>query len=63
MFVWGTCTMCLGATNNYASVTTVRFLLGVFEAGLFPGLLCFTFILVFHLCRRAGLFSDLLVQE
>ncbi|KAF4464139.1 tartrate transporter [Fusarium albosuccineum] len=38
MFSWGTITMCLGAANSYASVTVLRFLLGVFEAGLFPGL-------------------------
>ncbi|KAL6794459.1 major facilitator superfamily domain-containing protein [Trichoderma sp. SZMC 28012] len=38
MFCWGTITMCMGATNSFASVTAVRFLLGVFEAGLFPGL-------------------------
>lgn len=38
MLSWGACTMGLGGTHNYASVTVVRFLLGVFEAGLFPGL-------------------------
>lgn len=38
MFCWGVITMCMGATNSFASVTAVRFLLGVFEAGLFPGL-------------------------
>jgi sugar phosphate permease len=38
MFCWGVTTMCMGATNSFASVTGVRFLLGVFEAGLFPGL-------------------------
>ncbi|EEU35201.1 uncharacterized protein NECHADRAFT_102106 [Fusarium vanettenii 77-13-4] len=38
MFSWGTITMCLGAAHNYGSVTAMRFLLGVFEAGLFPGL-------------------------
>ncbi|KAK9770407.1 putative Major facilitator superfamily domain-containing protein [Seiridium cardinale] len=38
MFAWGACTMGLGGVHNYASVTVVRFLLGVFEAGLFPGL-------------------------
>ncbi|RSL40128.1 hypothetical protein CEP53_013572 [Fusarium sp. AF-6] len=38
MFSWGTITMCLGAAHNYGSVTALRFLLGVFEAGLFPGL-------------------------
>ncbi|KAI4595339.1 hypothetical protein KJ359_007014 [Pestalotiopsis sp. 9143b] len=38
MFSWGAITMGLGGTTSYASVTVVRFLLGVFEAGLFPGL-------------------------
>ncbi|KAF5027615.1 hypothetical protein F66182_286 [Fusarium sp. NRRL 66182] len=34
MFSWGTVTTCLGAANSYASVTVLRFLLG-----LFPGLI------------------------
>lgn len=38
MFVWGSLTMCLGGTNSFGSVTAVRFLLGISEAGLFPGL-------------------------
>ncbi|KAJ6492885.1 putative MFS transporter [Mycena vitilis] len=38
MFSWGALTMGLGGTKSYAAVTVVRFLLGVFEAGLFPGL-------------------------
>jgi MFS family permease len=38
MFAWGTITMCLGSAQSYATVTVLRFLLGVFEAGLFPGL-------------------------
>ncbi|KAI8966145.1 MFS general substrate transporter [Daldinia sp. FL1419] len=38
MFAWGALTMGLGGVRSYASVTVVRFLLGVFEAGLFPGL-------------------------
>ncbi|KAI1376546.1 MFS general substrate transporter [Hypoxylon crocopeplum] len=38
MFSWGALTMGLGGVHSYASVTVVRFLLGVFEAGLFPGL-------------------------
>lgn len=38
MFSWGAVTMCLGATSSFAGVTTVRFILGMFEAGLFPGL-------------------------
>jgi MFS family permease len=38
MFCWGALTMGLGGVNSFATVTVVRFLLGVFEAGLFPGL-------------------------
>ena len=38
MFMWGTFTMCLGACNTFSQVSAVRFLLGMAEAGLFPGL-------------------------
>ncbi|KAK1955831.1 MFS general substrate transporter [Colletotrichum sublineola] len=38
MFSWGAVTIGLGGATNGATVTGVRFLLGVFEAGLFPGL-------------------------
>lgn len=38
MFGWGALTVGLGGVHSYAAVTVVRFLLGVFEAGLFPGL-------------------------
>jgi MFS family permease len=38
MFSWGACTIGLGGSKNFATVTAVRFLLGMFEAGLFPGL-------------------------
>ncbi|PSS12920.1 hypothetical protein M430DRAFT_262591 [Amorphotheca resinae ATCC 22711] len=38
MFSWGAITMGLGGTHNFAGVTAVRFILGMFEAGLFPGL-------------------------
>jgi len=38
MFSWGAITIGLGGTNNFAGITAVRFLLGMFEAGLFPGL-------------------------
>ena len=41
MLCWGTMTMCLGAASSFASVTALRFLLGMFEAGLFPGLVYF----------------------
>ncbi|KAK5992601.1 MFS transporter prlL [Cladobotryum mycophilum] len=39
MFCWGAITMSMGGTHSFATVTAVRFLLGVFEAGLFPGLI------------------------
>lgn len=38
MFSWGAITIGLGGVQNAAGVTAVRFILGVFEAGLFPGL-------------------------
>ncbi|KAJ3787504.1 MFS transporter [Lentinula aff. detonsa] len=41
MFSWGAMTMCLGAATSFSSLTAVRFLLGMFEAGLFPGLVYF----------------------
>jgi MFS family permease len=38
MFSWGAITIGLGGVQAFWSVTFARFLLGVFEAGLFPGL-------------------------
>lgn len=44
MLGWGLMTMLLGAVHNFAGLVALRFLLGVFEAGLFPGLIyCLTF--------------------
>lgn len=37
MLSWGAITMGLGGAHTYAQVTGIRFLLGVMEAGLFPG--------------------------
>lgn len=37
MLSWGAITMGLGGAHNYGQVTGIRFLLGVMEAGLFPG--------------------------
>lgn len=34
---FGTCCMCIGFVQNYGGLVATRFLLGVFEAGLFPG--------------------------
>ncbi|KAL2812778.1 major facilitator superfamily domain-containing protein [Aspergillus cavernicola] len=38
MISWGATTIGLGGAKSYAQVTGIRFLLGVTEAGLFPGL-------------------------
>lgn len=44
MFGWGVMTMVLGAVHNFGGLVAVRFLLGMFEAGLFPGIVyCLTF--------------------
>ena len=44
MVGWGAMTMLIAATRNYAGLVVTRFLLGVFEAGLFPGIVyCLTF--------------------
>ncbi|KAG8741284.1 hypothetical protein FRC10_003032 [Ceratobasidium sp. 414] len=41
MFSWGSLTIGMGGVQSYGSLTAVRFLLGAFEAGLFPGLVYF----------------------
>ncbi|KAK3314362.1 major facilitator superfamily domain-containing protein [Apodospora peruviana] len=38
MFSWGAITMGLGGVQSFPAMATTRFLLGMFEAGLFPGL-------------------------
>ncbi|KAK3384884.1 major facilitator superfamily domain-containing protein [Podospora didyma] len=38
MFSWGAITIGLGGVQDFAATAAVRFLLGMFEAGLFPGL-------------------------
>ncbi len=44
MIAWGGITMLVAATRNYAGLVVTRFLLGVFEAGVFPGIIyCLTF--------------------
>jgi len=44
MLGWGAMTMVIGAVHNFAGLVVVRFLLGAFEAGLFPGMVyCLTF--------------------
>ncbi|CAK4029530.1 high-affinity nicotinic acid transporter [Lecanosticta acicola] len=39
MITWGIISMCQGATQNYGSMLAVRFLLGLAEAGYYPGVL------------------------
>jgi len=38
MFSWGALTMILGSVSNFGGLAAVRFLLGAFEAALFPGM-------------------------
>ncbi|EJD47910.1 MFS general substrate transporter [Auricularia subglabra TFB-10046 SS5] len=37
MFFWGVIMMCQGLITNYGGLVSMRVLLGLFEAGLFPG--------------------------
>lgn len=41
MFSWGSLTMILASVSNFGGLAAVRFLLGAFEAGLFPGMVYF----------------------
>ncbi|KAI0374113.1 MFS general substrate transporter [Pilatotrama ljubarskyi] len=44
MFGWGAMTIIIAASRNFAGLVALRFLLGAFEAGLFPGIVyCLTF--------------------
>lgn len=44
MFGWGAMTMILSAVKGVSGLVAVRFFLGAFEAGLFPGMIyCLTF--------------------
>lgn len=37
ILLWGACTVGLGLITNYEGLLAMRFLLGIFEAGLYPG--------------------------
>ncbi|KAL0077200.1 major facilitator superfamily domain-containing protein [Phycomyces blakesleeanus] len=41
MFLWGIVACCHAGVKNYAGLMTLRFFLGFFEAGFFPGVLFF----------------------
>src|SRR5512140_1363910 len=38
MFLWGIVNMCMGFVHSYAALVALRVLLGVFEAGVLPGI-------------------------
>lgn len=38
-FLWGTVTACMAAVTNKAGLLSLRFLLGVFDSGMYPGTL------------------------
>ncbi|KAM4055875.1 major facilitator superfamily protein [Hirsutella rhossiliensis] len=42
MFIWGIVNMCMGFVRSYGALVTLRFLLGVFEAGVLPGIIYVT---------------------
>ncbi|PIA91014.1 putative transporter [Cercospora beticola] len=37
MILWGICMTCMGLVHNFSGLAAARFFLGMFEAGLFPG--------------------------
>ncbi|KAF2459333.1 major facilitator superfamily protein [Lineolata rhizophorae] len=39
MFVWGIINMCMGFVKTYQALVALRFFLGVFEAGVLPGII------------------------
>ena len=42
MFCWGIVNMCMGFIHSYSALVALRFLLGVFEAGVIPGIIYLT---------------------
>ncbi|KAK4149865.1 high-affinity nicotinic acid transporter [Chaetomidium leptoderma] len=42
MFCWGIVNMCMGFVHSYAALVALRVLLGVFEAGVLPGIVYIT---------------------
>jgi MFS family permease len=72
MIAWGICTVCLGVTQNYTGLLVVRIILGIAEAGLYPGVAYYLTMwycvdemairqgLFFSAASMAGAFSGLL---
>lgn len=42
MFLWGIVNMCMGFVQNFQSLVALRFVLGIFEAGVLPGIVYVT---------------------
>lgn len=42
MFLWGIFNMCMGFVHSYQVLVVLRFLLGIFEAGVLPGIIYVT---------------------
>jgi MFS family permease len=42
MFCWGIINMCMGFVHSYGALLGLRFLLGIFEAGVLPGIIYVT---------------------
>lgn len=42
MFCWGIINMCMGFVHSYSALIGLRFLLGIFEAGVLPGIIYVT---------------------
>ena len=42
IFCWGIVNMCMGFVHSYEALVTLRFFLGVFEAGVLPGIVYLT---------------------
>jgi len=64
MFAWGATTMGLGGTQNFAGVTAVRFVLGMFEAGgynIIPAL--WLMLTMYRTLSRSGVLPYILVRQ
>ncbi|KAI6782504.1 putative transporter-like protein [Emericellopsis cladophorae] len=42
MFTWGLINMCMGFVQSYEALVALRFMLGIFEAGVLPGIIYVT---------------------
>jgi len=61
VFVWGIIAVCTGLVQSYAALIACRLLLGLFEAGLFPGIMLYltTFYTKRHISLRNAYFYSI----